>query len=118
MRRLTHMRMVAVLVVLAAVLMPTALCFGAVTSSPHPCCMKQESAWQDGSGANNECCVVSAPAPNQAAVVTSTDPGSKAAAPAVITCELSAPVVRQAVKASPSSEQSPPGLTNRTILRI
>lgn len=108
----------AAVVLLAAVLMPTALCFGAVTSSPHPCCMKQESAWQDGSGANNECCVVSAPAPNQAAVVTSIDPGSKAAAPAVIASELSAPVVQQASESSPSAEQSPPELASRAILRI
>ena len=117
MRRLTHMRMVAALAVLVAVLMPTALCFGAVTSSPHPCCMKQESAWQDGSGANNECCVVSAPAPNQAAVVTSTDPGSKAAAPAVI-AEPIAVAAEQALASVATPEDSPPGLTSRTILRI
>ena len=117
MRRLTHMRMVAALAVLAAALMPTALCLGAVTSSPHPCCMKQESAWQDGSGANNECCVVSAPAPNQAAVVISTDPGSKAAAPAVI-AEPIAAAAEQTLAAVATSEHSPPGLTSRTILRI
>jgi hypothetical protein len=116
MRRLTHMRLVAALAVLAAVLMPTALCFGAVTSSPHQCCMKQESAWQDGSGANSECCVVSAPAPNQAAVVTSTDPGSQAA-PAVI-AEPIAVAAEQSLAAVASSEHSPPGLTSRTILRI
>ncbi|HEX9120422.1 MAG TPA: hypothetical protein VF840_07780 [Terriglobales bacterium] len=117
MRRLTHMR-IAAAAVLAAVLMPTALCFGAVTSSPHPCCMKQARAWQDGSGANNECCVVSAPAPSQAAVVTSTDPGSKAAAPALVASQLSAPAVRQASEASSSSEHSPPDLADRTTLRI
>jgi hypothetical protein len=117
MRWLTHMRMVAALAVLAAVLMPTALCFGAVTPSPHPCCIKQASAWQDGSGANNECCVVSAPAPNQAAV-TSTDPGSKAAAPAVVAGQLSAPAVRQAIEAFPSAEHSPPDSASRAILRI
>jgi len=117
MRRLTHMRMVAALAVLAAVLMPAALCFGAVTSSPHQCCMKQASAWQDGSGANNECCVVSAPAPNQAAVVTSTDPGSRAAAPAVI-AEPIAVAAEQTLAAVATSEHFPLGLTSRTILRI
>ncbi|MFI5087016.1 MAG: hypothetical protein ACHP7I_01355 [Terriglobales bacterium] len=117
MRRLTHMRMVAALAVLAAVLMPAALCFGAVTSSPHQCCMKQASAWQDGSGANNECCVVSAPAPNQAAVVTSTDPGSQAAAPAVI-AEPIAVAAEQTLAAVATPEHFPPGLTSRTILRI
>jgi hypothetical protein len=110
--------MVVTMALLAALLMPTALCFGAVTSSPHRCCMKQESALQGGSGANSECCVVSAPAPNQAAVVTSTDPGSKAAAPAAVACELSALTVRQASEVSRSSEPSPPGLANRAILRI
>ena len=117
MRHITHMRMVAALAVLAAVLMPAALCFGAVASSPHPCCMKQESAWQDGSGANNECCVVSAPAPNQAAVATSTDPGSKAAAPAVIADPI-AMAAEQTLAAVATSEHSPPGLANRAILRI
>lgn len=116
--RLTHMRMVATVAVLAAVLMPTALCFGAATSSPHPCCMKQESAWQGGSGANNECCVVSAPAPKQAAVVTSADPGSKAAAPAVVASHMSAPAAWQAIETSFSAEQSPPDLASRAILRI
>jgi hypothetical protein len=114
---ISHMRIVAA-AVLAAVLMPTALCFGAVTSLPHSCCMKQVSAWQDGSGANNKCCVVSAPAPNQAAVVTSNHPGSKAVAPVLAASELSAPTVRQASAVSPFSEHSPPGLANRAILRI
>ncbi len=109
--------MVAAVVLLAAVLMPTALCFGAVTSSPHPCCMKQESAWQDGSGANNECCVVSAPAPNQAAVVTSTNPGSKVAAPAVV-AEPIAVAAEQTLAAVVTPEQSPPDLASRAILRI
>jgi hypothetical protein len=117
MRRLTHMRMVAAVAVLAAVLMPTALCFGAVRSSPHQCCMKQESAWQDGSGASNECCVVRAPAPNQAAVAASTDPGSKAAAPAVI-AEPIAVVAEQTLAAVATLEHFPPGLTSRSILRI
>ena len=117
MRHLTHMRMVAGLAVLAAVLMPTALCFGAVTSSPHQCCMKPASAWQAGSGANNDCCVVSAPAPNQAAVVTSTDPGSKAAALAAIP-EPIAVAAEQALAAVVTSEHSPPGLPGSTILRI
>ena len=117
MRRLTHMRIVAA-VLLAVALMPTALCFGAVASSPHQCCMKQESAWQDGSGANNECCVVSAPAPNQTAVVTSTDPGSKAAAPVVVAGEPIAETAEQTLAAVATPEDSPPGLTSRTILRI
>jgi hypothetical protein len=117
MQRLTHLRMMAALAILAAVLMPTALCFGAVTSSPHPCCMKQESAWQDGNGANNECCIVSAPAPNAAAMVTSTDPGSRLAAPATV----AEPIAAAAELTSPAVatfEHSPPGLTNRTVLRI
>ena len=116
MRRLVGTRIVAA-AVLATVLMPTALCFGAVTSSPHQCCMKQESAVQDGSGANNECCVVSAPAPNQAAV-TSTDPGSKAAAPVVVAGEPIAETAEQTLAAVATPEDSPPGLTSRTILRI
>jgi hypothetical protein len=111
------MRMVTAVAVLAAVLTPTAMCFGAVASSPHPCCMRQESAWQDGSGANNECCVVSAPAPKPAAVVTSTDPGSKAAAPAVI-AEPIAVAAEQTLAAVATPENSPPGLTSRTTLRI
>jgi hypothetical protein len=118
MRRLTHMRMVAAVVLLAAVLVPTALCFGAVRSSPHPCCMKQASAWQDGSGANNECCVVSTPAPSQAAVVTSTDPGSKTATPAVVACEPMAVAAESTSAAVAISEHSPPGLASRAILRI
>ena len=117
MRCITHMRMVAAAAVLAAALMPTALCLGAATSSPHQCCMKQASAWQDGRGANNECCAVSAPAPNQAAVVASTDPGSKAAAPAVI-AEPIAVAAEQTLVAGATPEHSPPGLTSRTILRI
>ena len=117
MLRLTHMRMMAALAVLASVLMPTALCFGAVTSSPHQCCMKQASAWQDGSGTNGECCVVSAPAPNQAAVVASTDPGSQTAAPAVI-AEPIAVAAEQTLAAVATPENSPPGLTSRSILRI
>jgi hypothetical protein len=117
MRHLMHMRMVATLVVLAAILMPAALCFGAITSSPHQCCMKQQSAWQDGSGANNDCCVVSAPAPNQAAVVTSANPGSLAAAPAAV-AELIAVASEWTLAAVATSEHSPPGLPNRTILRI
>ena len=116
--RLTHMRIIVAAAVLAAVLMPTALCFGAVASSPHQCCMKQKNAWQDGSGANEECCVVSAPAPNQAAVVTTTDPGSKAAAPAAVACEPITVAPDQTSPAVATLEHSPPGLTNRTILRI
>lgn len=116
MRRLTHMRMAAV-VLLAAGVTPTGLCFGAVTSSPHPCCRKQESAWHDGRGAHEECCFVSAPAPNQEAVVTATHPGWKAA-PAVIACAPLAVAAEQALAAVATSEHSPPGLTSRTILRI
>ena len=116
MRCIRHMRMVAA-AVLAAALMPTALCMGAATSSLHQCCMKQASAWQDGRGANNQCCVVSAPAPNQAAEVASTDPGSKVAAPAVI-AEPIAAAAEQTLAAVATPEDSPPGLTSRTILRI
>jgi hypothetical protein len=118
MQHLTHMRVVAALAVLAAVLMPTALCFGAVTSSPHQCCMKQASEWRDSGGASNECCVVSTPAPNQTAVLTSTDPGSKAAAPSVVASEPIAVAAEQTLAAVATSEHSPPGLTNRAILRI
>jgi hypothetical protein len=118
MRRSAYLRAVAAAVLLAAVLMPTALCFGAVSSSPHPCCMQQESAWQDGGTANRECCFVNAPAPQQAAAITSSDPGARAAMPAPGCSEPIAPAAQQAVASDLSAEPYPPGLTSKTILRV
>src|SRR5437868_14356249 len=94
--------------VLATVLAPTALCLGAMTSSGHGCCTTEEAAWQDGSGEQPDCCIMSAPAPNQAAVVTSNNPGSEWATPAVTAHAFTA-APRQASQRPTSAAHSPPG---------
>jgi hypothetical protein len=80
--------------------------------------MKYESAWQDGGPANRECCFVNAPAPQQAAAITSSDPEARAAMPALVSNQPIAVATKRAFAANPISEPSPPGLTSRTILRV
>jgi hypothetical protein len=114
--RLRFATRVLAVAVLATMLVPSVLCFGAITSSPHQCCMRHDAAVQENGG-HGDCCVISAPAPNPAAVVTSSDSGIDATVPAMIALpNLSA--MSQPMHASASSDHSPPGMSSKTNLRI
>jgi len=116
MRPLLAKRLLAA-TVLATVLAPVVLCYGAITSLPHQCCMKQDTALQEGGSSNGECCVVSAPAPNPAAVITSSDHGRAAPVAAIVSMPC-ASAIRRVSHADLSSDHSPPGMASKTSLRI
>jgi hypothetical protein len=116
MRRFPYQRVLLTATVLVSLLAPTALCYAGTMSSTHACCKPSESVREAPGG--NDCCVVSAPAPNQAAVIPPGDQQTRLAAPEAIFAAISAPAVQEGLNSPAASDLSPPGSVSRTILRI
>jgi hypothetical protein len=117
MRRIGYKRVLLAATVVVSLLAPTALCFAGTVSSVHQCCKPSESV-REAPAKGSDCCVVSAPAPNQAAVVTPGDQQTRLAAPAAISAGIGAPAAQERFDGPAVSEHSPPGSVRTIILRI
>ena len=116
--RISHQRVLLAATVVVSLLAPTALCFAGTVSSVHQCCKMSESV-REAPAKGTDCCVVSAPAPNQAAVVTPGDQQTRLAAPAAISAGISTSSLQEGFDSPAVFDHSPPaGSLSRTILRI